>query len=893
VPGKMLREGKETYGKPVQVLLMRSGTPLPYLGALVALKSRHEIGKILPFYRENLTVDRVLTPGTISSLPVGTDVKRGDVVAHGPGGYEMVTSRDGVVLLSETSRADGITKVVMNVGWEDRSGQLKIRSEVIKGSVTYLDFQDPNGGPFYWEEVFKIMGENFTGSKAQGNIAIIGLPENADPVFALTQDSVKATDTGNAMGRVSLYCETFNEVIDYNVEDDTNKKYDEKVARLDNETVHKIKYFVSVDKETFEDLKSCQEAGKLSKNASLHEVKGFYIFKEECDAHLVMDLVQVESLSVPDNLTDAAVPLEVAAATSGMVDSHGNTLKKVAQYLLDGTNEQANSYARLHAIKNAKFIPGVNPDGSVLLTPNKLDTDGSIHPDSHLIEFTDGTNQFVNVFWDRMLVNDAYCEYVKALANNLDQLPRPIVLARLDAEDNVIANLIIDPKVIADYGYGEGEHSIRDSASNAILNFAGKNWDAVTGFPRSIKLFNGRMNSLCKSKAVAKRVFRGIKGVSARTRGAFIPSDYMAISYYGSVAKRLLKITGYKNVDDLVDVVTLMYRAPQITPVFQKICFPDAPKNTLAYMKSPVRYGDRHMEPHTIYISSRATASDNGDHDGDSRTFVPILDEEAAQEALKFDWNNVRKAVVDYYQLDPQDPAVFSFQHESKKDSWAKPGKMTLSKLIELTHSSIVNQTAHIGTSYNWGHAATVFADMLPKAKYGVKAQALMQGHYEEQLAGYNEKFAKFHSALRLDPETNKFSPFHTVGEWENHMLDLTAEIGHTEEDWDTVNTVRKYVGVYTTFARTGKLPQDDERVWLAGVAGVARDLSRGNISSKLIKGFLMGGVTVKGAHFMDIMKGEALKGRVVAQAILRFYNVVSPFVQDLVDCSDDEDFAD
>lgn len=225
--------------------------------------------------------------------------------------------------------------------------------------------------------------------------------------------------------------------------------------------------------------------------------------------------------------------------------------------------------------------------------------------------------------------------------------------------------------------------------------------------------------------------------------------------------------------------------------------------------------------------------------DGDSRTHTGLTTEAAIKEAESYDWREKRREIFRFYMATPKDPAVYAYEHDSKKTKWATPTRTTVQDLVTKTSNSIRNQTLHIGIAHSHGHAALVMADLL--GGRGNKAQALMMGHYEEQLAGLSDGYFNFYEALSKKQVLGDFNWFLT-------LMRLNQDpngIAHTLEDWKAFYAAHQVVDSYMSVSRNSELTGDMrntdgtiniEQSLKVVAAGLYRELSKGNLGSPLLR---------------------------------------------------------
>lgn len=874
--GKMKVMGHTQEGIDLPVLLVMGGIPLPFKGAALALAPQRELGPKLAHYREWIYQERWSSELPVRGPAKGTAVKAGDILATGGPGFELVCKREGYILDHKSMVVDGETRVSVNVGTHDRTGQIKGRDfSGSKWSLTYSDFLNVP-----WSEVYKHFGIDANAYIHQcGDTAILGLNQGEKPMVEINEDANKGTGKGLAAAEVNLAAQTLGVEVDYNVHEHFKGTYKPLLDEFEAKCKRRVTTFHAVDATTFKVISRAIDLRIAEPNVSAHELElhgnKYYIVRQEADAYMAHTLIKVESLPVADNLTVQRTPGEVAV-TANTVGMH-----KVAAYLDEKGEDQINQYLALQRTAWSIYAK-INDREAIAQSLSGhqtrcqvIDLNVEQHPEllARLLKLSESSL-------------------------NLNSMMKPVIIGRFDENGNPEIHrrneygeddpraIIIDPVVIKAFGGGRDESSIESLTRELFLRIANK--DEAKDINRVLARLRGAILKSASVDPVAKRVIRGCVAVAARTRPGYINPNWVAMSYYGNVARELAKQAGWKGnghpTDRLWGQVCVMYRSPQTTPTPQRIYFPDAPADAVEAAKllgnwpdGAERYGlqtGSRMEPDTFYVSPLATAADNGDHDGDSRALALILEDEAANEAKYWDWESHRKAVFKQYMLVPQDPAVYAYEHDPKKLKFAQPTETTLAKLVELTTNSIRNQTLHIGTAHSHGHFALVLSDLRPGS--AVKAQSLMFGHYEEQLAGLNDKFFQFYETLNRARQMGK--------DWEPAMKALTTEIGHSEADWAAFRQVHLLVEAYSYVGRNQQLHpmmkvESGEKTTIRPeetlcvlMGGIYRCLSKGQLGNKLLK-------YVMDNKLIDLIRQDVPKNSLVGKQVLRFFDRVMPEV--------------
>jgi hypothetical protein len=889
-------EGHTQTGRRTPVLVVKGGIALPYLGSGVCLASRKVVGEHIAHYLEQVFSGTV--PGTHEDLqvpPTGTLVTKGSTLIDLPGA-PIVADRDGKVIRSSVITVNGETRAVVILGTEDRTGQAKARSMGgVKVSFTYLDYT----GLAAEREFICAALELGDPSAAYGDVMVFGLrKDDPTPLVVLDQDGLKATGKGASVGAKQLAAETLQQHIDYNVQADHEGSFNGLMEEFEATSSRKVTVVHSVDRERFAQVRVARDKGITAPGLELFELrttsKTFYIVKQEADAYIAYDLLKVESIPVANASTKQRVPGEVALAASTL-------LPKTAGILVGG-KDQRSEYVALWKSFDAQFQ--INPEN-----PGRVYATYISGPSEELPVINVDVEQHPNVL---AMLRDLSADPEKVLG-----WTKKFVIGRFneDGSSNLPGGgaqaVLFDPQVVKAFGSGEDKSSLMSllrALFNAVANknlFA-KERERDYALTRAIRRVRGTMKAAATSSKVAKRVIRGLKAIQTRTRCGYIPSGWLAVGYRSNTVRNIALLHGWNKSMEMSpgeyvsrnQVVGILFRAPQNTVTPQRVFCPDAPDfirqaafEAGNFPEAHLNYRSDSLEPDVMYISAEATAADNGDHDGDGRCFCPITDAEAVQELLAYDWRKFRRSIHLWYKADKLDPVVASVEYDAKKTKWGSVKEVPQGELTSLTYRSIVNQTLHIGIAYNHAHAALVNADIVSTSDSCTKAQALMQGHYEEQLAGLSDAYHAFYTNLGQAQALKE--------EWYPTLEALNTKIAHSKQDLDFfLGEIHPLVSGYGFLGAQfnkgnhgdslihGSFYEADGSLNLKRFAncilvGAYRMLSKGALGSPILR-FLFSGDPQDQHYVSQVipeMRAQAAKGSIAAKQVLSYLAEVLPHV--------------
>lgn len=603
--GYMTTKGAAHEGKRTAVLIVLGGIPLPYLGNSVALQPRKVVGEHFAHYSEDIIDETWTGIHAVGGPDTGSLITKGDLIASG-NNMAIYARRDGILLQRTVVPRDGETLVIVKVGEADLDGQVKSRS--YGGGKESLVWLYNTGSQEVWPELMAALG--LSGDYINGgDTAILGLRSDYKPMFTRGEDSNKAVGKGAAMGQTALACETLERHADYTVVKDKRGDFDQLKADFKKTAECQITQLWSVDGNTFAHVSKTVAKGKAHKGVSCYKIdldgEMFYIIRQDATAYQTYDLIKVESLPVADCLTTQRVQGEV------VVGCNAAGLPHTARSILMGGKSQLKEYARLQQVAWCDPIWLEKNQGK--------------------LTWFDGSQEEVHTINLNTAINKGTVDRFLELGNSkegLASLERPVAIGFWDEYNSFSDNaVILDPVVLNTFGGGKDKSSCEMLARNlcSLVGIFGATRLNKQAVERQISRFRGVMQKLAKAKAVAKRVQRGSAAVQMRSRAAFVPTDWVAMSYYGQAIHEIARATGWtpksgvKVGDFVAGAQTVVFRAPQFNVTPQRIYCPDAPEAVIEQWKldgkwpeGAKRYTDGRMEPSVAYISPLATANDHG-----------------------------------------------------------------------------------------------------------------------------------------------------------------------------------------------------------------------------------------------------------------------------------------
>ena len=890
--------GRTQMGKRTPVLVVMGGIPLPYLGASPALQSRKALGEHFAHFVERVHTATLAGEHRVALPEIGTFFKKGDTIVDLPG-MPVKAIESGYLLSIRKSVANGDTRVVAKLGRLDTTGQVKSRS--MGGAKESIHYLDHTGARLVWPELIAQLGLTVDeGTITQGDVAVLGLKaDDPRPTHLRNEDGNKGTGKGASSAVVALASETLGIPTDYSIVKQDNGEYAGLIKQFDEEASREVVTIHSVDPETFEAVNQAIALGITEGSVATHTVtvgdRSYHLVTQTSKAYIAYDLCKVESTPVAAAGTTQRVPGEVtlAARTQGW--------ENVAKELMARGKDQRNEYVQLWRTHGVQFMD-LNPADLRRAGVEHVNGDVEVMPLVNLtVGVTPGQAQAIRnlMATEKSLLTGLKTRFAIGVFDETTPYRQ--------GEGGEPAVVVFDPVVFRAFGRGDDESSMvmlaRNLLSLILHPIAGTAEGQLQDIMRAIGRLRGAYRSAATSENVAKRNNKGAPALNARSRAAYIPSDWVALASKGSVAYRAAKLSGWDKEECSLEmfyaqgrVLGILFRAPQNAATPQKAflvdCSDEAYEFAVANGNWPegVVRPEETMEPDTIVVSREATAADNGDHDGDSRAFAPVVGEEARQELLASDWKSFRRSILKEYQAEVQDPLIYSLEHDPKKLKWGTPTTTDYGQLQSLTDRSIENQTLHIGIAYNHAHAALVVAESVNSGALARAAQGLMFGHYEEQLAGLDDKFYDFYSTLSqaaaLGPDFGQAIQ-NAGAKLKNHSAkdfnmfmqvnSLVNAYGKLRAKFESGSDPMSYLPVFPETGLTSSGGDYEKKLSRAVLAGAYRAISQGRLASNILR-FLQEGDSWAIAVQQHFVQWEA-KGSIAASIVMTYLREVLPHV--------------
>lgn len=857
-------KGADHHGRFTKVLFLEDGINLPYLGNAIAMTTRKGMAAHFGAYSpvEHTTEwAGVHTP----ALPVvGTVVRKDDVLVAGPDA--LVASVYGWVIGSSVETQDNKTSITVVVGNVDRTGQVKARSQALKASLIYQRSINPQ-----WEQLCKQLGLPKPQQEA-GDVAILSGLEPGDVVDVIgNQDVNKGTGKGNAQALVSLAANEFKTEVIYSPKAHAEGQYDGMTEAFKVKAARKGVVIAYAVLNEIADM--VEAAGRDS--VKIYRSKDFAIVVETTNALLGTDLLKVESLSVRESLTTGYSPIQVALAARAQGLEHG------ARMIVAGGESLVDDLIAVHEIAMPGFDKGAY---------DTFRAQGVAHESAVLSAVTlmgkPLSKQGVPMV-DICNLDDARREAL--LRRSADVLALPKRTAFVDTEDGSL--VVVDPRVMKAFGSSDNENSIKSLFAQLCFHLGHGDVKLAKQLVRQLA---GLQRKLATAAKVNKRAAKGSISLQAKRSAGNVPSGWVAVSYKGNVAKKLVKQFGVSSVDDLMGRMVYVYRSPQVGLVPLRLYFPDAPQADLLINQQYQPDGRvflksiPNLEPDRFYQSPEDIAADNGDCDGDGANLIAITCAKAEAEARAYDRAGFRQAVLKAYQANPTDPVTEAFKQDASKRAWAKVGVVEYNEFVALSQDSIVNQTLDIGMAYDLAHMyLCAYGDYNPCANNAARTIALFCGQYEEQLAGLDKGYRKLYSLLQDDSTFRDASGALDVAGWQAAVKAANAGLGHSEAD----STAALTLFAMTRSARAVARGKDNVTVKGLGLAkaligGLVRDLAKGVFDDKgeLLPIFANLSTILEleaeaGKKLKDLILEKASEGSIGCSVLQRFIDRVFPLI--------------
>lgn len=927
--------GEKHLGRRVPVWIMQSGLNFPYLGMIPSLLDNEALAALMGVIEEE--VHTFTWAGDLRNKlrPVweGTEVTKGQTLIHGAPEATPARIAGKVSYLEPLQFEAGMTSMKIVVTAEDKDGEFKLRSQVLKGQPCSVGFINPD-----YAAVCETLGLPAP-IASNGDFAIIDgvKPGEPVPVFLYTEDAAKINgDKSNAAGIVALEAETSKTPTVFSAKAMYKGKYKKRLEKFRKEQTRTVRVKYMVTKDTFDRLMlAARPDVTLTAFSNLSDKQTLYIAVQTTLAMLAYDLVKVEYSPVKDSCTTTRFPLETAvmARVFGM--------NNYAEEIYAGGVE---AFEAVKAVNNAVARPGaggqlVLPDGRTLKEAGIGSINVNAKPSPKLAE------QLRGIANDPRLLNVPIC-----FVNKQEVTKDGKQFTEL--HDWVI----VDPAFLRALGGSKDTaQTIGSFVSQLCTAIADGDTElAVNLVPR----LAGKVIALADSQKTSKRVNRGVIAVVSKTVGAMVPDGWTALSYYGNVARMMARAAGCFKVSEkpnrkrtlatvrsnnkktislrgenrscktdmtrkqfmpglsalmVPDVLKWLLsgaigsktRSPQQAPLPTRYYTPDAPPEVWEKLVTrevylvaadgrlvPTRLVPegasrcvKRLEPHRTYMGPRDSSYCHGDHDGDQRQDHPAEQDASKVELIEFDVETHRLGTLELLQINVEDPAIDTFKLDPKKAKIATEAvRMSIEDMHSQNRRTIHHQTVVVGQTYTLAHFALTRADRKPSSSNAMAAHAMWVGPYEVNLGGADDDQIALFELLEKNPFVKNDKPDYE--KWEAAVHELAAKVNWTGKTADMLLAFNKEAKACAAIEHDFDSPLSGMDLIRALQAGLFRRISAGFMVNGEVNGLIAkvydANINVPGKGVVSVretIRGYANAGSISARVITRFYDEVYPLV--------------